>query len=251
MSGHSKWSTIKRKKGALDAKRGKIFSKLAKEITVAARLGGGDPSGNPRLRAVLLAARSENMPKDNVDRAIKKGTGELEGVQYEELRYEGYGPAGVGLLIDVMTDNKNRVVPELRYILSRNNGSMAENNAVSWNFEAKGIILVAKEGLSADDIFEKAIEAGAGDVDTSGDEVYEITTEQGDLHTVSKALEDMGIALKEAKLTMIPKTTVAVDGKELLQVMRLIEMLEDNDDVQDVYSNVEITDEAMAAAMAD
>jgi YebC/PmpR family DNA-binding regulatory protein len=251
MSGHSKWSTIKRKKGALDAKRGKIFSKLAKEITVAARLGGGDPAGNPRLRTVLLAARAENMPKDNVERAIKKGTGEIEGVQYEELRYEAYGPAGVGILIDVMTDNKNRVVPELRHILSRNGGSMAETNAVSWNFEAKGIITVEKGALSADDIFEKAIDAGAEDVDTTGEEYYEITTSQADLHTVAKALEDGGIAPKEAKLTMLPKTTVAVDGKQLGQVLRLMEMLEDNDDVQDVYSNVEITDEAMAEAMAE
>jgi len=250
MSGHSKWSTIKRKKGALDAKRGKIFSRLAKEITVAARLGGGDPSGNPRLRTVLLAARAENMPKDNVDRAIKKGTGELEGATYEEQRYECYGPEGVAIIVDVLTDNKNRTVGEIRHILGRHSGSMAASGAVTWNFDLLGVIMVAKDGLDEDTIFEKATEAGAEDVDMEGD-VYEVRTAPADLHAVADALTKMNITFTEAKLTMIPKNTVTVDGKALMAVMKLMEALEDNDDVQDVWSNVEITDEAMAEAMAD
>lgn len=250
MSGHSKWSTIKRKKGAADAKRGKIFSKLAKEITVAAKIGGGDPEGNPRLRTVMLAARAANMPSDNVDRAIKKGTGELPGVTYEETRYECYGPSGVALIVDVLTDNKRRIVAEVRHLVTKYGGSMAENGAVTWNFDQIGLIMVEKEGLSEEDIFEKAIEAGADDVDTEGDQ-YEIQTAPGELHAVASALEKMGVSPAEAKLTMLPKTTVEVDAKSINSVLKLMEALEDNDDVQDVYSNVEITDEAMAAAMAD
>ncbi len=250
MSGHSKWSTIKRKKGAADAKRGKIFSKLAKEITVAAKIGGGDPAGNPRLRTVMLAARAANMPSDNVDRAIKKGTGELPGVTYEETRYECYGPSGVALIVDVLTDNKRRIVAEVRHLVTKYGGSMAENGAVTWNFDQRGLIMINKEGLSEEEIFEKAIEAGADDVDTEGD-MYEIQTAPSDLHAVATALEEMGISPSEAKLTMIPKTTVEVDAKSIGTVLKLMEALEDNDDVQDVYTNVEITDEAMAAAMAD
>lgn len=250
MSGHSKWSTIKRKKGAIDAKRGKIFSKLAKEIVVAARAGGGDPSMNPRLRTVLLAAKSENMPKDNVERAIKKGTGEIEGATYEEQRYECYGVAGVGIIVDTLSDNKNRTVAEIRHTVNKHGGNMAENGAVSWNFEPKGMISVEKEGLDDDGIFEKATEAGAEDVDMDS-ELYEITTASSDLHAVVSALEEMGIAAKEATLTMVPKTTIEVDGKQVLSVLKLMEALEENDDVQDVYTNVEIDDEAMAAAMAD
>ena len=250
MSGHSKWSTIKRKKGATDQKRGKIFSKLAKEVSVAARMGGGDPETNARLRTVLLKCRAENMPKDNVDRAIKKGTGEIEGVTYEEIRYECYGAGGVAIVIDVLTDNKNRIIAELRHTLSRHSGNMAETGAVTWNFEEKGVISVPKEGLSEEDIFEQAIEAGAEDVDTDGD-VYEITTALPDLHAVATALEEMGVKVDEAKLTMLPKTTVAVEEKQLASVLKLMDALEDNEDVQDVYSNVEISDEAMAAAMED
>ncbi|GMU92879.1 MAG: putative transcriptional regulatory protein [Candidatus Hydrogenedentota bacterium] len=249
MSGHSKWSTIKRKKGALDAKRGKIFSKLAKEITVAAKLGGGDPAANPRLRTVLLAARGQNMPKENIERAIKKGTGEIPGVVYEETRYEGYGPAGVAILIDVLTDNKNRTVAEIRHLLTKNGGSMAEANAVSWNFERKGIITVAKSGLTDDEIFEKAVEAGAEDVDTEGDR-YEIQTEASELHAVVEALERAGIKPEEATLTMQPKTTVKVEGSNVGAVLRLMESLEDHDDVQNVYANFDISEQEMAAAMA-
>ena len=250
MSGHSKWATIKHKKGALDAKRGKIFSKITKELTVAARLGGGDPGFNPRLRTVLLAAKAANMPSDNIDRAIKKGTGELPGMSYEEIRYESYAPGGVALIIDVLTDNKNRTVAEIRHLLTRHNGSMAESNAVAWNFETKGVITLSKEGLSEEAIFEKAIEAGADDVDTEGD-MYELMTAPGDLHSVTSALGEMGLTVQEARLTMNPKTTVTVDIKTFSSILKLIEALEDHDDVQNVYSNLEITDEAMAAAMAE
>lgn len=251
MSGHSKWSTIKRKKGAADAKRGKIFSKLAKEIAVAAKLGGPDPDMNPRLRTVLLAARSQNMPKDNVSRAIKKGSGDDGGANYEEQRYECYGPAGVAIIVDALTDNKNRTVADVRHIINKAGGSMAESGAVTWNFESKGVISVSREGLSEEDIFEKATEAGAEDVDMSGEDTYEIQTDPTELHAVAQALEKMGIAAQEAKLTMLPKTQIAVDGKALRSVLNLMEALEDNDDVSEVYSNVEITDDAMAEIMAE
>ncbi len=250
MSGHSKWSTIKRKKGAADAKRGKIFSKLAKEIVVAARIGGGDPEMNPRLRTVLGACRTANMPKDNIDRAIKKGTGEIPGVTYEESRYECYGPGGVGVIIEVLTDNKNRTVGEIRHTVTKHGGNMADNGAVAWNFDQRGSISVSKEGLDEELIFDKAIEAGAEDVDTEGD-MYDILTAASELHTVVHALEEMDVTVGDAKLTMIPKTTVEVDVKTVGTVLRFVDAIEDNEDVQDVYSNVEISDEAMAAAMAD
>ncbi|MBI1320107.1 MAG: YebC/PmpR family DNA-binding transcriptional regulator [Candidatus Hydrogenedens sp.] len=248
MSGHSKWSTIKRKKGALDAKRGKIFSRIAKEIAVAAKLGGGDAEMNPRLRTVLLAAKANNMPKDNIERAIKKGTGEIEGAMYEEQRYECYGPAGVAIIVDTLSDNRNRTVADIRHIVTKHGGSMAESGAVTWNFDPKGIISVEKEGISEEDIFEKAIEAGAEDVDMSGEQ-YEVTTDPTELHSVVQALEGMGISATEARLTMVPKTTIEVDTKTLRTIISLVEMLEDYDDVQDVYSSVEITDEAMAEVM--
>lgn len=251
MSGHSKWSTIKRKKGAADAKRGKIFSKLAKEIVVATKLGGGDADMNPRLRTVLLAARAQNMPKENVARAIKKGSGDDGSANYEEQRFEAYGPAGVALIVDTLTDNKNRTVADVRHIINKGGGSMAESGAVTWNFESKGIITVSKTGRTDDEIFEKAIEAGADDVDMSGDDAYEITTDPTELHAVVQALEKMGITAEEAKLTMVPNTQIAVDGKALRTVLNLMEALEDNDDVSEVYSNVEITDEAMAEIMAE
>lgn len=249
MSGHSKWSTIKRKKGAADAKRGKIFSRLAKEITIAAKLGGGDPEGNPRLRTVLMAARGQNMPKDNIDRAIKKGTGELPGVTYDEVRYEGYAPGGVAIIVDVLTDNKNRTVAEVRHLLTKHNGSMAENGAVTWNFEQKGSIVVARDAASEEDIFEKAVEAGADDVDMEGSDSYEILTAPTELHTVVEALEAMGIAVQEAQLTMLPKQTLKVEGKNVASVMKLMEALEDQDDVQNVYANFDISEEDMTAAL--
>jgi len=250
MSGHSKWSTIKRKKGALDAKRGKIFSRMAKEITVAAKMGGGDPNGNPRLRTALLAARAENMPKDNLERAIKKGTGELEGVTYEEQRYEIYGPEGVALIADILTDNKNRTLGELRHTLSRFGGSLAATGAVTWNFDQVGMIVAGKEGYTEEAMFELAAEAGAENVDGEGD-VYEITTSSGDLHAVADALQKAGVQVKAAKITMVPKNQVAVDAKALTALMKLMDALEDNDDVQDVFTNAEISDEAMEAAMAE
>jgi YebC/PmpR family DNA-binding regulatory protein len=248
MSGHSKWSTIKRKKGALDAKRGKIFSKLAKEITVAARLGGGDPAANPRLRTVLMASRTANMPSDNIDRAIKKGTGELPGVSYEESRYEAYGPGGVALLIDVLTDNKNRTLGEIRHMLTKLGGAMAEPGAVTWNFDPRGVITVSKENLGEEEIFDKAIEAGAEDVDTEGD-VYEILTASNQLHVVAEKLESMGVKAEEVKLNMEAKTLVDLEGKLIRSNLRLLEEIEDHDDVQNVFSNLNITDEAMAEAM--
>ncbi|MCH7960683.1 MAG: YebC/PmpR family DNA-binding transcriptional regulator [Candidatus Hydrogenedentes bacterium] len=250
MSGHSKWSTIKRKKGAADAKRGKIFSRLAKEIVVAAKAGGGDPAGNPRLRTVLLSARAANMPKDNVEKAIKKGTGDLPGVVYDEVRYEGYGPAGVAIIVDVMTDNKNRTVAEIRNILSKNGGSMAENGAVTWNFEQIGLITIASDSCSEDEMFEKAIEAGAEDVSTEGD-VYEITTAPQDLHAVAEALDGMGLATQEASLTMKPKTMTKVEGSKARTTIKLMDALEDNEDVQNVYANFDIPEEEMATLMSE
>lgn len=250
MSGHSKWSTIKRKKGAADAKRGKIFSKLAKEISVAAKAGGGDPGGNPRLRSVLMSARAQNMPKDNVEKAIKKGTGELPGVVYDESRYEGYGPAGVAIVLDVLTDNKNRTVAEIRHLLTKFGGSMAENGAVMWNFEQKGFIAVAKDDLDPDEFFEKALDAGSEDIETGGD-IFEVWTDPHELHAVAEALEQAGIKSDAVELTMQPKTTVKVEGKDVGPVLKLMEALEDLEDVQNVYANFDIAEEEMAAAMSD
>ena len=250
MSGHSKWSTIKRKKGAIDAKRGKIFSKLVKEIAVAAKAGGGDPDANPRLRTVLLSCKSANLPKDKIETAIKKGIGDVDGANYEEIRYEGYGANGVAIIVDTLTDNKNRTVGDVRHALTKNNGTMAENGAVTWNFENKGFIVIAKDACTEDEIFEKAIDAGAEDVNTDGD-VYEITTDPHDLHSVVVALEGMGLKPEEAKLTMLPKTTMEVDAKTARSVLKLMDMLEDCDDVQQVYSNFDISDEVMAEIMAD
>ena len=251
MSGHSKWSTIKRKKGAADAKRGKIFSRLAKEIAVAAKGGGGDPVGNPRLRTVLLAARAQNMPKDNIEKAIKKGTGELPGVTYDEIRYECYAGAGVAVIVDVLTDNKRRTVAEIRHLIMKYGGSMAESGAVTWNFEPKGQITVAKpEGLSDDDMFEKAVEAGAEDVDPH-EETCEITTDLQDLHAVSEALEAAGLKVENAEPTMQPKTTIKLEGKAAEGVLKFMDAIEDQDDVQNVYANFDISDEELAAVMGD
>jgi YebC/PmpR family DNA-binding regulatory protein len=248
MSGHSKWSTIKHKKGAADAKRGKVFSRLAKEITMAAKLGGGDATANPRLRTVLLAAKAENMPKDNIDRAIKKGTGELPGVTYEESRYEGYAPGGIAIIVDVMSDNKFRTVAEIRHILTRYGGSMAETGAVLWNFEQKGTIAIARSACTDDEMIEKAIDAGAEDVSSDG-EIHEITTAPTDLYAVVKALEGMGLKAESAQLTMLPKNTVKVEGKQAESVLRLMEILEEHDDVQSVYANFDISEADMAAAL--
>lgn len=248
MSGHSKWSTIKRKKWAQDAKRGQIFSKLAKEISVAARLGGGDPEANPRLRTVLLEAKSQNMPKDNVDRAVKKGTGELPGTSYEETHYEGYAPGGVAVLVEVLTDNKNRTVAEIRHLLGKHGGSMAEHGAVLWNFEQKGYMIIPRGDMTEEEAMEKAIEAGADDVNVDSDFV-EVFTDPQELHTVGEALQNMGFTLDTQKFMRIPKTTVQVEGSQAQSVLRLMEALEDQEDVQNVYANFDIADEEMAEAM--
>ena len=249
MSGHSKWSTIKRKKGTADAARGRIFNKLIREITVAARAGGGDPSANPRLRTAVASAQSQNMPKDNVERAIKKGTGELEGAQYVEVTYEGYAPGGVGLVIDVVTDNKTRVVAEVRHLLTKHGGNMAEAHAVAWNFDTKGVIHLEPGAASEDEIIEAALEAGAEDV--IGDEDgFEVLTVPADLETVRGAITAAGYAVAEAKIEKRPKTTVDVDSATARKVVRLIDALEENDDVQTVFSNIAISDDVLAALEA-
>ena len=249
MSGHSKWSTIKRKKGALDAKRGKIFTKLIKEITIAARLGGGDPDGNPRLRAAIQTAKGANMPQDNITRAIAKGTGELEGVNYEEYAYEGYGPNGVAILISVLTDNRNRTGAEIRHILTKHNGTMAEPNAVAWNFEKAGVFLVHRESVDEETLMELALEAGAEDFESTSDS-FEIHTSPDAFESVREALERSEISTESAELAMLPKSTVKLEGKEAAQMLRLMEVLEDNDDVQSVYANFDISEEQMAEASA-
>ncbi len=244
MSGHSKWSTIKHKKGAMDAKRGKIFTKLIKEITVAARMGGGDPNSNPRLRSAIQAAKGENMPKDKLERAIKKGTGELEGENYEEFNYEGYGPGGAAVLIESVTDNKNRTVADIRHIFSKNGGNLGENGCVGWMFDKKGYIVVEKKVAGEDLIMETAIDAGADDVREDGDN-FEVITAVEDFEAVKDALESASITSIETEVTMLPQTTVNLSGKEAEQMVRLMEMLDDCDDVQKVYTNADIPDEVV------
>jgi len=246
MSGHSKWSTIKRKKGAEDAKRGKIFTRLAREITVAARNGGGDPSTNSSLRLAVDKARGANMPKDNIERAIKRGTGELEGGHLEEVIYEGYAPHGVALLVECVTDNRNRTISEVRRVFNRGGGNMAEAGAVAWMFDTKGYITVERDDLDPDDIFMMAVDAGAEDVETS-EEFVEIYTEPGDLHWVRESLAGRGLTIEEAELSQVPKTLMTLGEKETLQIMSMIEALEELDDVQQVYSNLDISEEILAA----
>ncbi len=242
MSGHSKWSTIKRKKGAEDAKRGKIFSKLNKEIMVAARLGGGDPTGNPRLRAAIAAAKSQNMPKDNIDRAIKKGVGGLEGSSYEEIIYEGYGPAGVALLVESLTDNKNRTVSDIRHLMSKYGGSMGEAGCVAWMFDKKGVIVFDKAAVNEDELLEAALDAGAEDLKVEESEL-EVLTELAGFEQVKAALEARGFVPTLAEIQMHPKTTVRIEEeKPAQQVLKLMEMLEDHEDVQHVFANFDIPD---------
>ncbi len=245
MSGHSKWATIRHKKGAADAKRGKIFTKLIKELMVAARMGGGNPEGNPRLRAALLAAKAENMPKENIDRAIKKGTGELEGVNYEELMYEGYGPAGVAILVDIMTDNRNRAASEVRHIFSRNSGNLGEAGCVAWMFNKKGSIVFDKKAIPEEELIELALEAGAEDVKDQEDQ-FEIITSPEDFANVKAAFDEKGLNYELAEITMSPQTTVRIeDPKTAQQLLRLMDALEDADDVQHVYANFDIPDQIM------
>jgi YebC/PmpR family DNA-binding regulatory protein len=245
MSGHSKWSTIKRKKGAADAKRGKIFTKIIKEITLATRLGGGDPDGNARLRTAILAAKDENMPKDNIERAIKKGVGEIGGASsFEETTYEGYGPGGVALLVEVLTDNKNRTVAEIRHILSKHGGNLGENGCVAWMFDKKGSLLVNKSDIDEDALMELALEAGADDVREEEHE-FEVITNPGAFEAVRRAIEQRGIKLLSASIGMIPQNTVQLEAGKAEQMLKLMEKLEDNDDVQNVYANFDIPDEIM------
>jgi len=246
MSGHSKWATIKRKKAVTDAKRGKAFTQIIKEIIIAARMGGGDPKGNPRLRLAVEKAKSANMPADNIKRAIQKGTGELPGVMYEDVTYEGYGPGGVAIIIESVTDNKNRTVSEIRHILERNSGKLGASNSVAYMFHRKGIIRIAKANFNEDDMMNLALEAGADDMITE-DELYEIYTATENFETVKQALESKNIGLEEAEIQMIPENTVKVEGKDAEHVLKLMEALEEHEDVQHVYSNFDIDEKVLAA----
>jgi YebC/PmpR family DNA-binding regulatory protein len=245
MSGHSKWSSIKHKKAARDAKRGKVFTKLIKEITIAARLGGGDINANPRLRTAVLTARAQSMPNDNIDRAIKKGTGELGGGQLEEVTYEGYGAGGVAIMADVLTDNRNRTVAEIRFIFSRHGGNLGETGCVGWMFKKHGVITIEKSGVDEDKLIELALEAGADDV-TSDDETFQVMTVPEKFSTVRDAIEKAGVAIANAEVTRTPENTVAVSGHTAEQVLKLMEDLEDHDDVQGVAANFDISEEELA-----
>ena len=244
MSGHSKWSSIKHKKGKADATRGKIFTKLIKEITVAAREGGGDPDGNPRLRTAIQAAKAANMPAANIEKAIKKGTGELPGVSYEEVTYEGYGPGGVAVLVETLTDNKNRAVSDIRHIFATHGGNLGEVGCVGWMFERKGIIQVDKGKVDEDQLMEAVLEAGALDM-TSEEDYFEIVTPFEKFEAVKKALDEKNIPTIQAELTMIPQTNIKLEGKQAEQMLKLMEALEDHEDVQKVYANFDIATEIM------
>jgi YebC/PmpR family DNA-binding regulatory protein len=245
MSGHSKWSTIKRKKGAIDSKRGKIFTKLIKEITLAARLGGGDLEGNSRLRQAIMAAKEENMPKDNIDRAVKKGTGDQAGAAaYEETTYEGYGPAGVAVIVDVMTDNKNRTVAEIRHILSKHGGNLGENGCVAWMFDKKGSIVFDKKAVPEDELMELALDAGAEDVRDQESE-WEVITDPANFEAVKKAIDQKGWKYLEARVGKIPQNTIKLEAGKAEQMLKLMEKLEDNDYVQNVYANFDIPDDVL------
>jgi YebC/PmpR family DNA-binding regulatory protein len=242
MSGHSKWSSIKHKKAATDAKRGKIFTKLIKEITVAARIGGGDPNANPRLRTAIQAAKSENMPRGNIDRAIKKGTGELEGVNYEESIYEGYGPGGAAVLIESLTDNKNRAVADIRNIFSKNGGSLGENGCVAWMFDKKGYLAIQKKAVDEETLMEMALDAGAEDI-REDDSNFEVITAPEDFDPVKSAVDKASIPYIVAEITMLPQSTTNLVGKQAEQMIRLMESLEDCEDVQRAYTNADIPEE--------
>lgn len=244
MSGHSKWANIKHKKGAADARRGRIFTRLIKEITMAARMGGGDINANPRLRTAVLAAKTENMPKDNWDRAIKKGTGELEGVNYEEMVYEGYGPGGAAVMVESLTDNKNRTVADIRHIFAKCGGNLGESGCVSYMFDKKGIIEVPRKGIDETVLMETALEAGAEDIREEED-TFEVITAPQAFEMVKEALDSAAITYKLAEVTMIPKTYSNLSGKEADQMLRLMEMLEDCEDVQKMYTNADIPEELM------
>ncbi|MFV1950864.1 MAG: YebC/PmpR family DNA-binding transcriptional regulator [Nitrospinota bacterium] len=242
MSGHSKWASIKHKKSAVDAKRGKVFTKLIKEITVAARMGGGDVDGNPRLRTAIASAKSVNMPKDNIDKAVKKGTGELPGVSYEEISYEGYGPGGAAVLVDVMTDNKNRTVAEIRSLFSKNGGNMGESGCVAWMFKKKGLMLVEEKNADEEKMMSIVLDEGAEDMNLN-EGVYEIITPAESFESVRKAIEDNNIEISVSEITMVPQNTIKIEGKQAEKMLKLMEILEDHDDVQKAYSNFDVPEE--------
>ncbi len=249
MSGHSKWATIKRKKGAKDAERGRLFTRLIREITIAAKNGGGDESGNPRLRAAIAAAKAANMPAKNIENAIKKGTGELPGTVYEEVTYEGYGPGGIAIYIEVVTDNKNRTVAELRHLLSKHGGNLGESGSVAWMFKKTGVITVSAASTTEDDLMVVALDAGADDIQKD-DGVFRVLTPPYDLEKVKAAIQGAGIAVESAEVTMEPTSTVHVEGKQAEQVLKLMDVLEEHDDVQNVYSNFDIDEQTMEAMNA-
>lgn len=248
MSGHSKWATIKHKKAATDAKRGRVFTRLIREISIAARIGGGDSNTNPRLRTAILAAKNENMPGDNIERAILRGTGQLEGEQYEEAMFEGYGPGGVGILIQVVTTNRNRVVGEFRHLMSKNGGNMAEAGAVGWMFSRKGEITVPKEAATEDKLMDVTLEAGAEDMKDDGSQWYIVTPPEA-LEAVKEALTKAGITPASAEVSMVPQNYIKLTGTEATQMVRLVEALEEHDDVQHVYANFDIDESEIQAAV--
>lgn len=246
MSGHSKWATIKRKKGAADAKRGQLFSKLSRAIIMAAKEGGPDPDGNSALANAIQKARDNSMPKDNIERAIQRGAGAGEGDAYEAISYEGYGPGGVAVICSILTDNRNRTASDLRHIFTKNGGSLATPGSVAWQFDRRGIVLVDAEGVDEDTLMEVALNGGAEDIAEDGAQ-WQITTDPSDFMAVRRALEEAGIAYSSAELSMVPKSTVEPDEKEARQVLRLVDQLEENDDVQDVYANFDISEEILEA----
>ena len=248
MSGHSKWSTIKHKKGRADAKRGKLFTKIIREITVAAREGGGDAESNPRLRAGIAAAKAANMPADNIKRAVDRGSGDLDGVSYEEMSFEGYGPGGVAVMLELLTDNRNRTTPEIRHLFSKSGGNLGENGCVSWLFTRKGLILVPRaEDADEDAVMESALEAGAEDLDTDDADYFRIYTNPEDLHQVKDQLEAGGLVVEVAQFEMEPSSTTRLEGKQAEQMIRLMEAFEDHDDVQHVWANFDIDDDLLTA----
>lgn len=248
MAGHNRWTKIKRQKEALGASKGRLFTKVIRELTVAAREGGGDPEGNARLRAAIAAAREANLPKENIERAVKRGTGEIECEAFEEISYEGYGPGGVAVLVECVTDNRNRTVGEIRHLFSKVEGRLEKSGSVSWVFERKAMLELPKEGLSEEKAMEAAIEVGAEDV-VDSDDVWEVRAASTDLHAVLSGLEEKGLSPREARLAWLPRTTVKLEGDAARKVLKLISLLEDADDVQNVWANFEIDDEEMEAAM--
>lgn len=245
MAGHSKWANIKHRKAATDARRGKVFTRIAKEIIISARLGGGDPAANPRLRLAMEKARAVNMPGDNIKRAIQKGMGELEGQQMEEMMFEGYGPGGIGILIECVSDNRNRIVADVRKVLNRNNGSMADSGAVAWNFTRKTVISVNKAGRSEEDVLMAVLDAGAEDVKTA-DETFDVYAPIDAFEPVRSSLETAGFQITEANLEYVPNQTLALTGADALAALKLLDALEEEDDVQNVYSNLDVSDEELA-----